>query len=508
MKARIPVIILLLCCVSFLNAQVPSHNLSVNIFVSKKVSSDFKPTGRMFIFLVASPRGEPYTMTWPGPGKNIFARNFRGLNASKVLSIKDTDGWVKTPDWTLANVPEGEYYLQVLWDQDTAQAGIEDPGNLYSTKQKIEINKTQEISAVLENVVEPPTLVENDLVKMVNMKSDTLSKWWGKPVYVKASILLPAHFDKKKKTAYPIRYNVAGYGGRYDRVNYLANNPGFMDWWLSDDAPGIINVFLDGYGPFGDSYQMDSENSGPYGYSLIHELIPYIENEYRGTDSPETRFVDGCSTGGWVSLALQLYYPEIFNGVFSYSPDAVEFEHYQLINIYKDKNAFINEYGYLRPVMRSTEGEPMMSLKDFIQYENVLGYSDTYLNSGGQFSAHTALYSPKGSNGLPEPLFDPHTGEIHPEVAVAWKKYDLKLYTEKNWSTLGPEIEGKIYIWVGDMDHFYLNLATRTYSEYLKTTKDPVSDAKIEFSPMEGHCQEYSYKKVLEQIENRLKEIN
>ena len=266
--------------------------------------------------------------------------------------------------------------------------------------------------------------------------------------------------------------------------------------------------FLDGEGPYGDSYQLDSDNSGPYGYALTKELAPKIEKEYRGTSTPETRFVGGCSTGGWVSLALQIYYPDYFNGVFSYSPDAIDFENYQLIDIYKDKNAFVNEFGYLRPVMRSTKGEPMVSLKDFINYENVLGSSNTYVTSGGQFSAHTALYSPKGADGLPEPLFDPKTGEIHHAVAQKWEKYDLKKYVEKNWATLGPKLKGKVNIWMGDMDHFYLNLATRSFNEYLQTTTNPHSDAKITFAPTEGHCQEYSTKALILKAKERLSEIN
>jgi S-formylglutathione hydrolase FrmB len=349
-------------------------------------------------------------------------------------------------------------------------------------------------------------LVANDLVKLVDITSDTLSKWWKKPVHVKASVLLPAKY--KPGSAYPIRYNVAGYGGRYDRINYIVQNKTFMDWWQSDEAPQVINVFLDGEGPFGDSYQMDSDNSGPYGYSLIHEVIPFIEKTYRGTSSAETRFVDGCSTGGWVSLGLQLYYPDVFNGVFSYSPDAIEFEDYQLINIYKDENAFVNEYGYLRPVMREVTGEPMLSLKDFIQYENVLGSSNTYLNSGGQFSAHAALYSPKGKGGLPKPLFDPTTGAIDHSVAEYWKKYDFKLFAEKNWPTLGPKLQGKIYIWMGDMDNFYLNVGTRGFDKFIKATTNPTSDAEIVFTPMKGHCENYSNKTVLLQVADRLKKIN
>ena len=220
--------------------------------------------------------------------------------------------------------------------------------------------------------------------------------------------------------------------------------------------------------------------------------------------TPESRFVDGCSTGGWVSLALQLFYPDFFEGCFSYSPDQVDFENCQLINIYKDENVFYNEHGYLRPIVRDVTGEPVVSQKDFIQFENVLGTSDTYLNSGGQFSAFTALFSPKGDDGLPKPMFDPITGLIDREVAEQWRKYDLKYYVEKNWETLGPKIQGKIWVWTGDMDSFYLNPAVRSFDKMLKRMDNPKSDASVNFSPMKGHCAEYNFKKVILQIADRL----
>jgi S-formylglutathione hydrolase FrmB len=394
----------------------------------------------------------------------------------------------------------------VLWDQDQEESRTDAPGNFYSDKKEVILNYSKTVSFTLNHRIEPRSLDNHPLLKYVSITSDTLSTWWGKPVELKASVLLPHQYDPDK--AYAVRYNVAGYGGRYTRVNRLVRDNDFMAWWDSPEAPQIINVFLDGEGPFGDSYQMDSDNSGPYGYSLIHELIPSIESTYRGSDSMETRFVDGCSTGGWVSLGLQLYYPDTFNGVFSYSPDAIDFENYQLINIYKDKNAFINEYGYLRPVMRDTNGEPLLSLKEFIAYENVFGSADSYLNSGGQFSAHTALYSPKGANGLPKPMLDPYSGDIDPEVARSWEKYDFKKYTEKNWPVLGPKLQGKIYIWMGDMDHFYLNTGTRGFAEFIESTENPKSDAVIEFTPMQGHCSFYSHKEVLLKIQKRLEYLN
>ena len=170
------------------------------------------------------------------------------------------------------------------------------------------------------------------------------------------------------------------------------------------------------------------------------------ENPYRGLGTAESRFVDGCSTG-----------------------------------------------------------DPIILMQRFIQLENVQGSSDTYLNSGQQIGAHTAIYSPKAINGLPAPLFDPITGEIDPEVAENWKKYDLKMHLDQNWSEIGPSLQGKIWIWMGDMDHFLLNPATRALDEYLKNTSDPKSDAEIIFEPMQGHCSKFSHKDVLEMIADKLK---
>jgi len=488
--------------------QSDSGGLRVSLTADDNVISSIEQGGRLFLFFTKNENREPRFQLFPNPVEAplIYAVNVEDYNAYEPLELDDNFNWTSTTDLSLSEIPEGEYTVQVLWDQDTIESRINAPGNIFSEPQKISVDNESAFELDLNQVIPERKLIQHELVKEINFKSDTLSSWWDKPMYLKASILLPSNYDNTK--TYPIRYNVAGYGGRYTRVENLVNNEEFMSWWTTEDSPQVINVFLDGEGPFGDSYQMDSENSGPYGYSLIYELIPHIEKQYRNTTSPKTRFVDGCSTGGWVSLGLQLYYPDQFNGVFSYSPDAVEFENYQLINIYKDKNAYTNEFGYARPCIRNTEGEPMVSMKKFARFENVQGSSNTYLNSGDQFSAHTALYSPKGENGLPKPLFDPITGDIDQEVAEHWKKYDFKLYAEKNWKTLGPKIEDKIYIWMGDMDHFYLNMATRKFADFLETTENPKSDAVIEFSPYEGHCSRFNHKLVLKQIKERLNEIN
>jgi hypothetical protein len=484
----------------------PVHRVSLEVDVAARLRDEFSAEGRLFIFLSENPYGEPRRQLWPiSQLKNhIFARNIEGWEPRQTLEVRDDLD--RTGPFELEAVPEGSYQVQVLWDQDREESRINAPGNLYSKVQPVAIKEDMVLEIRLDEKIPPRALVEHDFVKGIEWQSDTLSSWWKRPVKLKAAVLLPVDYYEHPDKRYPVRFNIAGYGGRYIRVNWMVQeNSSFSKWWFSEQAPRIINVFLDGEGPFGDSYQLDSENNGPYGHALIYELIPHIESSYRAIGTPASRFVDGCSTGGWVALALQVFYPDFFNGAFAYSPDAVEFENYQTINIYKDRNAFFNEWGNPRPAARDLTGDPMVTMEEFIRYENVQGTSGTYLNSGGQISAHTALYSPKGKNGLPAPLFNHLTGEIDRKVAEHWKKYDLKIHLMDNWTEIGPKIQGKIWIWMGDMDHYLLNPATRALDAYLKSTKDPESDAEIIFEPMQGHCSRFSHREILEMIAEKLK---
>ena len=350
-----------------------TSSLIVNTSVSEEIKENFKPNGRIFLF-VNSQNKEPRRSTWPGKSNMIFATNIENWNGKKFV-FKSSTELLKTSEISLKNIPNGKYYVQVLWDQDFAESRINAPGNFHSKAIEIELNTDKNIELPLTEIIQSRQITEDPLLKIIDFKSTVLSDWWKKEMRIKAAVILPKDFDKNTKKKYQFKYNIAGYGGQYTRAE------GFLrqkDWWLSDEAPEIVQVFLDGEGPFGDCYQLNSENSGPYGTALVEELIPYLENEFRGIGTPATRFVDGCSTGGWVSLALQLFYPDVFGGCFSYSPDQVDFENCQLINIYEDENAFYNEFDYLRPIVRNVSGEPIISQKDFIQFENVLGHSNTY----------------------------------------------------------------------------------------------------------------------------------
>lgn len=499
-KILTSILVFSILCTCDLFAQTSS--LKVVTSVSESVSKDFKNSGRIFLFIGEQGNREPRYNTWPNKNNRIFATNIDNWKPGKTFTFNKSVPLVKSVDVSLGNFPNGKYSVQVLWDQDINESGINAPGNLFSETITVDLSENKTIELPLSKIIEPAKLTEHKLLKEVNVKSEVLTKWWGKEMRLKAAVILPRNFFEQPEKKYAVRYNIAGYGGRYTRANWFMRN---MEWWTSEDAPEIINVYLDGEGPFGDCYQLDSENSGPFGTALVTELIPFIEKEFRGLGTPESRFVEGCSTGGWVSMALQIFYPDFFGGCYSYSPDQVDFENCQLINIYKDDNAFYNEFDYLRPIVRDVSGEPILSQKDFIQFENVLGRSDTYVTSGGQFSAFTALFSPKGKDGLPKPMFDPLTGKIDREVAEYWRKHDLKNYVETNWETLGPKLQGKIWVWTGDMDNFYLNPALRSFNAMLNKMENPKSDAEISFSPMKGHCDEYDEVTVIKQIAEKLK---
>jgi hypothetical protein len=212
------------------------------------------------------------------------------------------------------------------------------------------------------------------------------------------------------------------------------------------------------------------------------------------------RFLAGCSTGGWVVMGLQIFYPDFFDGAWSYSPDPLEFEHYGLINIYEDETIFYNKYGYLQPGNRNIYGEPTRSMKDWIENENVNSKTNNYLISGGQFGAYNAVFGPKGKDGLPSLLFDPRTGKVDKQIAKQWEKYDLKKYLSAHWPTLGPKLQGKLWIWSGDCDGLFSNVSTRFFKEFIDKTTNPKSDAHISFTAMAGHCQEWNDEDVLKMI--------
>lgn len=467
--------------------------LRAKISVAAEVRPAFIKGGRLILYITSQQNKEPRNgfdiivgvtpQEWDGSSPFLI-----DTGNKEVIDAELTKGFVH---------PARKYYFQVLYKQNPDDGEENVPGNLYSEADTAELSSGVNLSFELKRVIPPYKIISHQFVKPVVIQSKYLTEFFGHPRYLKASVLLPSGYFDQPGKAYPICYRAPGLNGRYDGVNGLMEDKQFSDWWFSGKAPQIIYVCLDSQGPYGDSYQVDSENNGPCGKALIRELIPEIEKQMGYDPSSKMRFLTGASTGGWVALGLQIFYPDFFDGTWSYSPDPVDFEHYGLINIYEDENLFYNRYGYLQPESRTIYGEPRWSMKECITEENVLGKTGNYLVSGRQFGAYNAVFGPKGKDGLPSLMFDPVTGKIDHSIAAKWEKYDLKRVLQKNWTTLGPKLQGKIWIWSGDMDGLYSNVATRFLKMYLDKTENPRSDAKISFTPMAGHCQEWNDKTIL-----------
>ena len=387
-------------------------------------------------------------------------------------------------------LPPGDWFVQAVFDTNRDLRGPCAPGNLSSDIGRFHVTPgaRDTVHILLTRSFPPDELPpDGDYLKFVKIRSALLSAFHHRPMYLRAGVLLPKDFARETSRRYPLLVSIGGYGASFDWMKEAMNEgERFRRMWLADSLPRMIRLYLDGRGPFGDPYQVNSANNGPYGDALLTELIPYVERKFRGTGTPAGRFLEGASTGGWVSLALQVFYPDSFNGAWSQSPDGVDFRALELVNIYRDTNAFVNAGGFERPAAREVNGDILWTMRHEVQIENVLGSGNSYTLSGGQWGAWNAVYGPRGADGLPVPLWDPHTGTVNRAVAEQWKPYDLRLILQERWSALGPKLRGKLHIWVGDADNFFLNNAVHMLDEFLSHAA-PAAGGYIRFGPGKGH---------------------
>ncbi|MCI0489354.1 MAG: esterase family protein [Blastocatellia bacterium] len=465
-------------------------------------------SGRLFIIIGARQQSEP-RLAIGNTGKDappVLARDVKDFAPGSAIRIDRSNAIFPIED--LSELPAGDYFVQALFDSNVDLKSVNAPGNLYSKVQKVHLDVSADRAIKLElteKVPDEKLPAETEYVKYVKLRSDILSRFHGRPIYLRAGVILPRGFDADPSRKYPLRVRIGGYGERYTAVQaMMADRSQFRAMWIADDAPRMILLHLDGDGPYGDCYQVNSENNGPYGDAVTQELIPYVEQKYRATGSPHARVLDGGSTGGWVALALQVFYPDYFNGAWAYCPDGVDFRAFQLINIYRDRNAYVNEHGFERPSARDLDGDTRFTIRHECQMENVMGAGDNWAMSGQQWGAWNAVYGPRGADGRPMPLWNPKTGEIDKKVIEHWKRYDLRMVMEENWKTLGPKLRGKIRIWIGEADNYFLNNAVHLLDEFLKRA-DPPYEGKITYGPGGGHCwRDVTERQIMDEMAERM----
>ncbi|HXS76598.1 MAG TPA: alpha/beta hydrolase-fold protein [Terracidiphilus sp.] len=489
--------------------------------------------GRLLLMLSTDPSAEPRFQIDDSPRSQlIFGLTVDSWRAGQSETI---DGAAQGyPVRSLKDIPPGEYTVQAVLnkyetfhrsdgktiklhpDMGEGQHWNISPGNLYSKPKKITMGPNgNPINVELTEVIPPIKSPEDTkYIRHIRIQSNVLTKFWGRPMFIGAAILVPEGFDEHPNAHFPLiifhdhfvedfdgfrttppdpnlkpeyseRFHLAGYNRIEQEEAYK-----LYQQWISPGFPRVLIIKIQHANPFyDDSYAVNSANVGPYGDAIESELIPAIEKQFRGIGQGWARFVYGGSTGGWESLAAQVFYPDHYNGAFAACPDPIDFHGFTNINLYEDKNAFYLEGAHKRvaqPAMRDYLGHTFITTQEINQYELALG---DHGRSGEQFDIWQAVYSPTGDDGYPKAIFDKQTGVIDHSVAKYWQQhYDLEAILERDWATLGPKLAGKIHIYVGSDDTYFLNDAVYRMEDFLKTTKNPAYGGEVTYGPRAEHC--------------------
>ena len=490
--------------------------------------------GRLLLILSTDPSAEPRMQVNDTPKTQLmFGVDVDGLQPGQDALVDERAfGY---PVRSLADLKPGEYYVQAVlhryetfhradghtvklpMDRGEGQHWNLAPGNLYSKPLKIHLAGVTgaPVRIVLDQEIPPiPAPPDTKYVRHVRIKSELLSAFWGRPMYLGANVLVPEGFDQHPEAHYPIaifhghfpadfegfrtdppdpdlkpdysdRFHLAGYNRIQQEEAYK-----FYKQWISPGFPRLLIVEIQHANPYyDDSYAVNSANLGPYGDAIETELIPPIEKQFRGIGQGWARFLYGGSTGGWEALAVQMFYPDRYNGTYAACPDPVDFRAYTVVDIYKDKNAYFLEGAHKRvaqPAMHDYLGHVTITQQDINYYELALGSKG---RSGEQWDIWQAVFSPVGSDGYPAKIFDKITGDINPEVAAYWRDhYDLSYILRRDWATLGPKLRGKIHIYVGSSDTYFLNSAVYFIEDFLKSTANPPYEGEVKYGDRAEHC--------------------
>ncbi|MBK9314603.1 MAG: hypothetical protein IPM55_10220 [Acidobacteria bacterium] len=514
---------------------VKAQRSAVSFAISFPVERSRAPLDGRLLLLISTDGSQEPRMQINDSVKTqqVFGIDVDGLKPGQRAVIDA--GAFGYPVKSLDRVPAGTYWVQALlhkyetfrradghtvklpMDRGEGQHWNLAPGNIYSKPVQITIDrrKAQTVAIILDQEIpriEPPK--DTKYIKNIRIQSKKLSEFWGRPMYLGANILLPEGFDAHPNARYPLMvfhghfpYTFGGfretppdpdlkpdYSERFKLSGYnrivqeYAHK--FYQEWTGSNYPRFLIIEIQHANPYyDDSYAVNSANLGPYGDAINHELIPYIEEKFRGIGEGWARFTYGGSTGGWEALATQVFYPDMFNGCFAACPDPIDFRAYTVVNIYEDKNAYYLDSRWKRtprPGHRDYLGHVSATLEEMNHRELALG---TKSRSGDQWDIWQAVYSPAGADGYPKPIWDKMTGEIDRSVAEYWREnYDLGHILKRDWAKLGPKLEGKIHIYCGDMDNYYLNNAVYLVEEFLKGTKNPFYGGEVDYGDRAEHC--------------------
>ena len=492
--------------------------------------------GRLLLLVSTDSTGEPRFQISDDPvTQQVFGMDVEGWRANRPKRVgAQAFGY---PINTLSGLPRGRYWVQAVLnryetfrladgrvlklppDRGEGQQWNRKPGNLYSKPRWVPVDarlRSAPPRLVLDQEIPPiPEPPATQYVRHERIQSKLLSDFWGRPTYLGAHVLLPEGFDEHPNARYPLVIyhghfpsNVTGWletppdttvpcehsaRFRLDCYNRIEDQYAFQLFkdWTAPGFPRVLMIEVQHPTPYyDDSYAVNSANNGPYGDAIMRELLPHIEQKYRGIGEGWARFTYGGSTGGWEAMAVQMFYPDDFNGAWIACPDPIDFRAYTVVDLYADTNAYYIEGPFRRtprPGKTDWLGHISVTLEQTNHRELALASRG---HSGDQWDIWQAVYSPAAEDGYPRPIWNKLTGEIDRSVAEYWREnYDLSHILRRDWAKgLGAKLRGKLHLYVGDMDNYYLNNAVYLVEDFLKTVKDPPAEAEVDYGNRAEHC--------------------
>jgi hypothetical protein len=465
---------------------------------------------------------------WAAGTDAVVGPDVLGYPIASLTALPPGDYWVQAVLHRYETFKRGDgVTLKLPPDRGEGQHWNEAPGNLISTPVRVHLDSkvAGTVALTLDRALPPlPVPPNTPYLKHVRFRSERLSRFWGRDTYVNALVLLPEGWASHPTARYPLiiyhshfSADLQGYRGEppepqlpaVDMAGLAEHCPNghedckpygyermveeygwqFHQQWTGPGFPRVLLVQIQHANPyFDDSYAVNSANLGPYGDAITLELVPYLEKTYRGL-GPWARGMYGGSTGGWISIAAQVFSPDAYNGAIANCPDPVDFRAYMAVNLYADTNAFYSEGPFRktpRTATRTPEGYAKSTMEQDNRMELVLG---DRTRSGGNYDAWEAVYSPPDKDGYPRRIFDKQTGAIDAEVAAYWREhYDLGHILARDWTTLGPKLQGKLWLNVGNLDTYFLDGAVRRLETFFRSTTNPHSDAVVRYGGRDGHC--------------------
>ncbi len=420
-------------------------------------------SGRMLVFLRSG--GSPVDRLSTGfvPGDTwVAAMEVERLTPGASVEFDPDRQAYPRP---FSQAPAGDWLVMALLDPDHSYARTrQNKGDLYSeviSLAGLNPASADPVALTLARFTEGrPAPADTNTVKLVEFESPLLSAFWGRPTKMRAGVVLPPGFDNEPERRYPACYVVHGFGG--DHAFAWREGPGWARAIARGERMPMVRVYLDGSFPSGHHVFADSVNNGPWGRALTEEFIPHLEKRFRLIAQPYARFLTGHSSGGWSTLWLQVAYPDFFGGSWPTSPDPVDMRSFTGIDASpgSTQNAYRSRDGGPVNLVR---GSRTVSFEDFTRQEEVLG------EYGGQIASFEWVFSPRAQDGRPMKLFDRPSGEMDPEVQLAWRKYDIRYIVETNWAALGPKLRGKLRIVCGAEDTFHLEEAVTMLCDFFKS---------------------------------------